>query len=261
MHRATQRFGLTLAAFVGLCVASATAQNNSMLTGGSEEAPPPQDNSAGTAGDRVIPMNGAAAARRAPRAETAPEVENPVIQAVSPFAVAPPEPREFAVGDIITIIVREIRESKSEADLKEEKEWTVESALEQFIRLDGDGNLIPQNFEEGTPGVSFNYADEWEGNGEAEREDSLTLRISASVIDIKPNGVLVLEAKKRIKVDEDEQITTLTGKCRTADVTATNTVLSTQLADAEIVTSNTGPVRDSSRRGWLRRLLDLLRPI
>jgi flagellar L-ring protein precursor FlgH len=258
---ATRWFGFVLVATLGATVGA--GQNNSMLSGeGATEAQPAERAGEPAAGQRVIPLTGATASQRpreTPR-ETAP-VENPTIHARSPYAVAPPEPREFQIGDIVTIIVREIRESSSEADLKEEKEWTLESALNKWIRLNGDNNLVPQNFEEGTPGVDFNFSNEYEGTGESEREDTLTLRISARVVDIKPNNVLVVEAKKRIKVDEDEQITTLIGKCRTEDVTATNTVLSTQMADVEIVASNTGPVRDGTRRGWLMRLFDLIRPL
>ena len=85
-------------------------------------------------------------------------------------------------------------------------------------------------------------------------------RIQARVIDVKPNGNLVLEARKRITVDEEDQIATLSGVCRSKDVTAQNSVLSTQVADLEISVSHTGAARDASRRGWAMRLFDLLRP-
>lgn len=262
MHsHASRWFVVILIAALGAAVSA--AQNNSMLSGqGAAATQQSETATEPTPGQRVIPLTGATASQRPRETPRDPvPVDNPTIHTRSPYAVAPPEPREFQIGDIVTIIVREIRESSSEADLKQEKEWTLESALNKWIRLNGDNNLVPQNFSEGTPGVDFNFSNEYEGTGESEREDSLTLRISARVVDIKPNNVLIVEAKKRIKVDEDEQVTTLIGKCRTEDVTATNTVLSTQMADVEIVTSNTGPVRDGARRGWLMRLFDLIRPL
>lgn len=53
---------------------------------------------------------------------------------------------------------------------------------------------------------------------------------------------------------------TLIGYCRGQDVTADNSILSTQLADVELRTKNSGQVRDASRRGWLQRITDTLRP-
>jgi flagellar L-ring protein precursor FlgH len=53
---------------------------------------------------------------------------------------------------------------------------------------------------------------------------------------------------------------TLTGTCRSEDITPDNTVLSTQIAELEIKVTNSGAVRDGSRRGWITRLLDIVRP-
>ena len=52
----------------------------------------------------------------------------------------------------------------------------------------------------------------------------------------------------------------LTGNCRSVDVTPDNTVLSTQLADLNLRVRNSGAVRDGSSRGWLGVLLDKIKP-
>jgi flagellar L-ring protein precursor FlgH len=77
---------------------------------------------------------------------------------------------------------------------------------------------------------------------------------------VKPNGNLVLEAKKNVQIGDDEGYTiSLTGECRGEDVTPQNTVLSTQVADAEIKVENRGAAKDASQRGWLKKLGDKLR--
>ncbi len=77
---------------------------------------------------------------------------------------------------------------------------------------------------------------------------------------MKPNGVLVLEARARIEHDDELSTITLTGICRKEDVTADNTVLSTQIANKHTVVENSGALRATSTRGWIPKLLDLLRP-
>ena len=65
---------------------------------------------------------------------------------------------------------------------------------------------------------------------------------TAEVLDVKPNGTLVLQARKRIKTDDEEQVFVLSGTCRAEDITADNTILKTALtavAKAELDLANT----------------------
>ncbi len=56
--------------------------------------------------------------------------------------------------------------------------------------------------------------------------------------------------------DEEQFTITLTGTCRSDDVTPTNSVLSTQIANLVLVEKNHGAVRDATKRGWIPRILD-----
>jgi flagellar L-ring protein precursor FlgH len=69
-----------------------------------------------------------------------------------------------------------------------------------------------------------------------------------------------LQAIKDIRTDEEEQRMILTGICRAEDVTADNTVLTTQLFDLELTQTHTGAVNDTTKRGLLPRLLDTFSP-
>lgn len=185
---------------------------------------------------------------------------NPALLQASLIAVELPPPRKFQVHDLLTIIVREDKTATSDSQLKSDKEWTLQAELSKWIRINSDNKLVRETFPNGTPAVDWEYTDEYEGKGKYNRKDSLILRITARVLDIKPNGNLVLEATKSVKIDEEGYIITLTGECRSDDVTAQNTVLSTQVANPVIDVQHNGAVRDAARRGWLKRLGDLLRP-
>lgn len=239
--------GLSLA--TGLAAAAA-AQNNSLLHGPSRpEARPPEP---GAAPDVVL--GGAASA-----AVASERPKNRVLLAVSPIAVAQPKPRKIQVNDLVNIIVREDKRSVSAAKLKSDKKWELDAELKKWFRLNPEDHLVAQTFNP-TPGAEFDFENKYSGSGKVDRTDSLAMRIQAMVIDVKPNGNLVLEAKKRIRTDEEEQIMTLTGTCRSEDVTPQNTVLSSQVADVVIDTQHTGAARDAARRGWLMRAFDFLRP-
>ena len=98
------------------------------------------------------------------------------------------------------------------------------------------------------------------GEATVDRSDSLTARITAEVVDVKPNGTLVLQAHKFIKTDDEEQEFTLTGTCRAEDVTPDNSVLSTTLHDLNVKKNSKGAARDTTKRGWVPRLLDFINP-
>lgn len=254
------RWKLTILLGLLQMAALALAQSNSLLHARPAPAGPPPSPEVQPA---IMPSMGINA--RPPDAgvtalgEAPPQ--NEVLLAASPFAVAPPEPRHIVVNDLVTVIVRESRTSTNDAKMKSEKDWRMESELAKWFRLDPEDRLVPQTFPNGTPGIDFEFRNSYEGKGKYDRKDELTTRITARVIDVKPNGNVVLEARKRIEIGDEILIATLTGECRSLDISAQNTVLSTQIADLEITLPDRGAVRDATRRGWLMRAFDLLRPI
>ncbi|MCG3127634.1 MAG: Flagellar L-ring protein [Phycisphaerae bacterium] len=198
-------------------------------------------------------IRGAAADQSAPL--------NPAVRAASLIAVELPKPEVIGVHDLVTIIVREDKRSTTDSKLQADKEWKVQSAFDKWFKLDERDSLVGQDLGPNAPGIEFDFKNEYDGTGKVNRADTLITRITARVLDVRPNGNLVLEARKEIEPDEEGQIMVLTGECRARDVTAQNTVLSTQVADLVIRIEHTGAARDATRRGWLMRAFDFLRPI
>src|SRR6185503_16388826 len=94
------------------------------------------------------------------------------------------------------------------------------------------------------PSVKISSNRNFKGEATADRSDSLTARITGEVLDVKPNGTLVVQARKTIKTDEELQQFVLTGICRAEDISADNTLLSTQMFDLQLQKNHSGAVRD-----------------
>jgi flagellar L-ring protein precursor FlgH len=193
--------------------------------------------------------------REAPLTET-----NTVYETYSWTTVTPPPPKTFRPGDLLTIIIREQRKWEAEADLETKKEYDIKSELDAFFKFT-DGGIGAAGFRRGKPNVDFKFDHELKGEGDSSREDRLTTRLAARIIDVKPNGLLVLEGQASIIHDDEASKITITGVCRKEDVTADNTILSTQIADKRVVVTNSGALRAAARRGWIPRLIDWLRPL
>ena len=184
---------------------------------------------------------------------------NPVLEAHSFIAVKRPSPHTFRKHDIITIVVNESKRSLVRSTLEQEKSFSIDAKLNEWLRLN-NRKLGPSGLSAGKPGIKLDFTQDFEGEGRFRRDERLTTRVPVTVVDVKPNGNLILSGRKYIKEDEEERIMTLTGECRSVDVLPDNTILSTQVANLVIESSSTGALRDATRRGWIPRAFDFLRP-
>lgn len=179
--------------------------------------------------------------------------------AVSYFAVPKAEPKTIKKHDLITIIIREQAEMSSEGNTDLKKDHSFNASIDQMIQLT-NGKLKGGGVSDPKPSVAWGGGREFKGEGSVDRSDSFQARIQAEVIDVKPNGTFAIQARKRIKHDEEVQDYLMTGFCRAADLTADNSVFSWQIHDLNIQTAHKGALRDANKRGWAPRLLDFVNP-
>ncbi len=184
---------------------------------------------------------------------------NPTLEKHSLTAVRVKPPRKYRVHDLVTIIIREQRRFKADSGLESQKEFAIRSQIMKAFKFDQQ-KLVPATFSAGMPDLDFSVDSEMSNEATKDRIDRFTARVTGEIIDIKPNGNLVVQAKGKLTFDDEVTIVTLTGVVRNEDVTPDNTVLSTQLSDKVLDVQNEGAVRDGTRRGWIPRILDYLKP-
>lgn len=190
----------------------------------------------------------------------APEVErNPVYVRYSWISVPHKEPKTFKVGDLLTIIVRESRQYEADAELQSRRKYGINTKLDAFLRPI-NGGFGAATFRRGKPEIDYAVENTLRSTADTTREDRLTTRLTVTIIDVKPNGLLVLEGQAKMVHDDETSEITFTGTCRKADVTADNTILSTQIADKVVIITNRGALRVASSRGWIHKVVDFLRP-
>ena len=185
----------------------------------------------------------------------------PAVAATSFAAVRLPEPRRFAVQDLVTIVIRESTQTDFESSLETEKSTGFDGSIPNFPNLTLRDLLnlqVGAGSTEDTPKLSIDYKQDWEGEGEYSRSDSITGRVTARVIDVKPNGTLVLEARKFIQSDKESLNIVLTGMCRAEDVGVDNTILSTQLYDLHLDKQHEGELKKTTKKGFLTKVFEAI---
>lgn len=256
---------LSFTAASSAIVASAQVPSSTRPNGGPANQVPQQQQS--TQGDfgyqqprQSTSLMRAAVTAQVPSQQSTQHSMAGTLASVSFLAVPEPQPKVVKKHDIITLIIREESEYSSEGTTDLKKQADLNAAIQQFIRINAANFAIENSIGGAAPTISMNGSRNFKGEATVDRTDSYTQRVGAEVIDVKPNGTLVLQAMKTIQTDEEEQSVILSGVCRAEDITADNTVLSTQLHDLTVRKTHKGAVRDTTKRGWVPRLLDVLNP-
>ncbi|MCA9302869.1 MAG: flagellar basal body L-ring protein FlgH [Phycisphaerales bacterium] len=179
------------------------------------------------------------------------------VQQVSLVYVEPPEPRVIQQHDIVTIIIDETSSMTSSQKLETDKQSKGDAQLNSLINALALLELrIASSDISSVDLLDFNAKRNYTGEGDYERKDKFTARITAQVLEVKPNGTLVLQAVKRITKDDEIQTLVLSGVVRSEDITEQNTILSSQMANLTLDLQNEGELKDTSEKGLLTKVLD-----
>jgi len=156
------------------------------------------------------------------------------------------------VGDIITInIVESAKASKNATTTTSRDSGLNASWSGVFEKLAGTWVGTDHSISLGTS---------HDGKGETTRTSSLNAYITAQVVDVMPNNNLLIRGSRQVQVNNETQYIYVEGLVRPEDISSTNIVLSTFIADAKIELTGQGVVSDKQRVGWLTRILDYVWP-
>ncbi len=182
--------------------------------------------------------------------------------------------RARGVNDIVTILIVESSSSSRSATTKSSKDTSRTAAVADFptildpiarkvvkpLSIEALGGYeTPSSIAENRLGLDLSGSAAHEGKGSIDRSDKVSGSIAARVVKVLDNGNLVVEGRRSVLVNDESQVITISGVVRPQDVSGSNTVLSTQIADAEVQMVGRGLLAEAQRPGILYRLLDWLR--
>lgn len=162
-------------------------------------------------------------------------------------------------GDIITIVISETASASKEAKTGTSRDSSVGAGIPNLMGLETSG-LIKNIFPDLANLIKANVNSSFKGSGSTSRQENLRATITARVVDVQPNGNLLIEGRRNIKVNEEDQIIVLEGTVRSRDISPDNTVNSIYVADARISYSGRGIVSDQQSPGWLMNIFNRVWP-
>lgn len=149
------------------------------------------------------------------------------------------------VGDTITIKITESTTASTKSNNKLDKSNTASASISGLSGLPGKG-LLGLNLDAGS-------ANAFSGKGEAANNNIFTGNITVTVIDVLPNGNLLVSGEKQLAIGHEQEFVRISGVVNPSFVDFSNTIDSSKVADARIEYKSAGQISDGQIMGWLAR--------
>ncbi len=186
------------------------------------------------------------------------------------------KPRPSKVHDRVTFVIKDTTTTSLEANTMLETSLTTNWNLQNWFTLDrnsnGDLTLKPYSMTStdgtiNTATQSDNYSQikmdtnsEHDGKGKTDRKNTFTTKLSGEVIEVLPNGHLVVEAKKSIRINNETQTVTLVGRVDPEDLNDASEIDGDRIIDLNIALAGEGEVTDAIQPGFITKLINKFKP-
>ncbi len=165
--------------------------------------------------------------------------------------------RARRVGDMLTVKLVEKTDASKSATTSAKKtnatSITNPTLLGSTPQFNTPGLLPLASNRNNNLGFALQSSNDFSGEGDSTQKNQLIGDITVTVAEVLPNGYLLVRGEKRIGINQGNEYIKVSGLVRPADIDATNTVLSTRLADPTLVYVGDGAVAESNAMGWFAR--------
>ncbi len=162
------------------------------------------------------------------------------------------------VGDILTIIIQENNGATRQNNTTTSKKASLNAAIASVLYGPAASGLLTKK---GTlPAINYTSDNEFNGGGQINNLETITAQMAVRVIDVLPNGNMVIEGRLHTAFSGEKQDAIVRGVVRYDDIAANNTLYSYNIADATIQFISKGTITDNQSKGWLTRIWDKASP-
>ena len=142
--------------------------------------------------------------------------------------------RAGRVGDILTVLININDTAKTSNATNATRTSTNTAGINNFLGLESSlGRILPRGF---SPSKAIDTTSSLgsTGTGGVNRQEQISLTIAAVVTQVLPNGNLIIQGRQEVETNNDVRELTIAGIVRPEDISSSNTIMHTQIAEARI---------------------------
>jgi flagellar L-ring protein precursor FlgH len=148
--------------------------------------------------------------------------------------------RAAKVGDILTVSITIDDNADITNNTTRERKTSNNMGVSHFLGLENSiGRILPKAFDPANA-IQTNADSQLTGTGQIQRKDQINLTVAAVVTKVLANGNLVIQGSQQVKTNNDLRELTVAGVVRPEDISSTNTINHTQIAEARIAYGGRG---------------------
>ena len=149
------------------------------------------------------------------------------------------------VGDTMTILITETTSASTKSNTNVSRSGSIAAAVPTISGLPGKSL---QGME-----LSASSSASMAGKGDAAANNVFTGNITVTVIEVLPNGNLLVSGEKQVSIGAGTEYIRLSGVVNPYFISTANTISSTNVADARIEYKESGVISEAQVMGWLAR--------
>ncbi len=167
-----------------------------------------------------------------------------------------------SVGDLITIVVNLSTTATKNQSTQTEKTTSVNDTITALLypQVGENSNYDWYRFRDTAPQMNFSAAQSHEGSGQINNSETMVTTIQASIVEVLPNDVFRIQAKRKYETGEEKSELVLSGFVQRRDIDRNNSISSTRIHNLELVQKSEGDLSRSTRKGWLVKFYEMISP-
>ena len=161
-------------------------------------------------------------------------------------------------GDLLTVFIDETTSLSGTQRSSRERSSDITSEVAAFLFSPIASNFGTHNGE--LPQTEISSSASSEGGGTVTNRTTLRSQATVRVVDVLPNGILVIEGTRAVAFSGQKYFGKLRGFVRPADISRANTIPSSAIADAHIEYVSEGSLTQNEKEGFLSRWFTKINP-
>ncbi len=174
-----------------------------------------------------------------------------IYQAADGYAALHEGTRARRIGDLVTVVLVESIDTSKDTSATTGRNGSFGLTPPSA----GPLNFLNPDALNAEAQSSFN------GSGRARQRSTLNGAIAVTIAEVRPNGTALIIGERHMRLSQGDEWVQFSGILRLADIDSANRIVSTRIADAQIIYGGQGAIQQASRPGWLGRFFNMISPL